>query len=49
MLNFIPIPHAIMNEVFCEPTKHNSLQDMIHVYIAHISQGHVKNLPIVTK
>jgi hypothetical protein len=25
MLKFIPTPRAMMNELFCEPTKHNCL------------------------
>jgi len=49
MLNFIPTPHAVMNEVFREPTKHNRLQDVMHVYIAHMSQGHLKNLATLTQ
>ncbi len=36
MLNFIPTPCVIINELFCEPTKHNCLQDMIHMSMLHI-------------
>jgi len=36
MLNFIPTPHAMMNEIFHEPTKHNRLQDMIHMFELHV-------------
>ncbi len=36
MLNFIPTPRAIMNELFYEPTKHNRLQDVIHMFTLHI-------------
>jgi hypothetical protein len=36
MLNFIPIPHAIMNEVFHKPIKHNWLQIVIQIFTLHI-------------
>jgi len=36
MLNFIPTPHAVMNEIFYEPTKYNWLQDVIHMFTLHI-------------
>ncbi len=36
MLNFIPTPCATMNELFREPTKHDRLQDMIHMFTMHI-------------
>jgi hypothetical protein len=36
MLNFIPTPCAVMNELFREPTKHDHLQDVIHMFTLHI-------------
>jgi hypothetical protein len=36
MLNFIPTPYAMMNELFREPTKHDHLQDVIPMFTLHI-------------
>jgi hypothetical protein len=36
MLNVISTPCAVMNELFCEPTKHNHLQDVIDMFTLHI-------------
>jgi hypothetical protein len=36
MLNFIPTPHVVMNELFCEPRKHNHLHDVIDMFTLHI-------------
>jgi len=36
MLNFMQIPCEVMNELLCEPTKHNHLQDLIHMFRLHL-------------
>jgi len=36
MLNFFPIPHAVMNEPFYETTEHYCLRDMVHMFTLHI-------------
>ncbi len=35
-LNFIPTPCVVMNELLYEPTKHDHLQNMIHMFTMHI-------------
>jgi hypothetical protein len=36
VLNFIPTPCVIMNEIFHEPTKHNHSKNVIHMFTLHI-------------
>jgi hypothetical protein len=36
MLNFITTPCAMKNELFREPTEHDRLQDMIHMFTLHV-------------
>jgi hypothetical protein len=36
MLNFIPTPRVVMNELFHEPTEHDRMQDTIYMFTLHI-------------
>ncbi len=35
-LNFMPTPCVVMNEFLCEPTEHDHLQDVIHMFTMQI-------------
>jgi hypothetical protein len=36
MLNLIPTPRVVINELFREPMEYNCLQNVIHMFTLHI-------------